>query len=301
MKTTAIKRTHISAMLALCMLGLVSNVQAQSANTDKVDESLKEESSTVEKEVLPTQSITSPEEQSLFKDEDADEEGFEFPKVGAGIKFGTLGLGLDIAVKINEKFNVRLNLNKLELDFDEETTHTDKSTGKPVKELLEGTVDLASTGVLLDYHPFAGGFRLSLGLYSSSNGGVGSVTGSINDVELGNREYDIVGKGVIDADAGGTQPFLGLGWGNTPRSGFPLSVSLDIGVLLNIDPEVSAEVSGTATDTANGTEFDLSDESNPLTQTFRDDLQAQIDEANDDLSKVSAYPVISIGVNYRFN
>ncbi len=251
---------------------------------------------------LSDESLSNPEDDALdnpnagFVDS-VEESNGGIPKIGAGLKLSTLGFGIDVAAKISPKLNVRLSLNKLDYDFDDVSV----SDETDLEEVTDGSIAMSNHGLLLDYHPLAGVFRVSLGLYSSSNKAKTLTTGFIEDTEIGDYRYDIDGEIVGVGKMNGTLPYLGLGWGNTPREGFPLSVSFDMGVLIGIDASAEVEAAGTATELSSGIEFDINDLSNPEAERFNTQLQNEIDDINNDLSDVSLFPVISLGLNYRFN
>lgn len=228
-----------------------------------------------------------------------------FPSFGAGLKAGTLGAGLDLAVRIKPVLNLRLNLNRFSYDYEDVTDHeaSDNSgqIGTGGTETTTATVDLATTGLLVDYHPWGGVFRVSAGIYSQGSKVTGQVEGEILDQEIGDRRYDIVGTAYGKLSMAKTQPYLGIGWGNTPREGFPLSVSLDLGLLFNPDAKITSTVEGTVTDLETGDTFDLNDVDRQEVQDFQDNLAQEIDQANEDIDDdFPFYPVISFGLNYRF-
>lgn len=228
-----------------------------------------------------------------------------FPSFGAGIKAGTLGAGLDVSVRIKPILNLRLNLNRFGYDYEDVETHSaSDDSGNFSTDGTETTtakVDLATTGLLLDYHPWAGTFRVSAGFYSQGSKVTGQIDGEILDQEVGDRRYDIVGTAYGKLSMAKTQPYLGIGWGNTPREGFPLSVSLDLGVLLNPKAKVTSTVEGTITDLETGESYDLNDVDQQEVQDFQDNLAEEIAEANDEIDdNFKVYPVVSFGLNYRF-
>jgi hypothetical protein len=85
--------------------------------------------------------------------------------VGVLLKAGTLGAGLDVSKGISEKLAVRLQANAL--NYNHDTTKSDVD--------YKAELELRSAGVLLDWHPFSGVFRVSGGAYW--NGNKATVTG----------------------------------------------------------------------------------------------------------------------------
>lgn len=302
-----------SSLIAVYLCMASGNVYAQDAATDAANSSSLPDQEEITNTETPTLDTSLPTEtvSKELDEAEADAEadanaGFvdsdegrnsTIPKIGAGFKLSSLGLGIDVAARITPKINVRLNLNKLDYDFDDVEVSDETS----LEETTEGSLAMSNHGLLLDYHPFAGTFRVSFGIYSSSNKVNTLTTGSIEDTKIGDYRYDIEGEVVGSAKMNGTLPYIGLGWGNTPRDGFPLSVSFDLGVLIGTDATAEVDVTGTATELSTGIEFDINDEANPEAERFHTQLQNEIDEINSDLSDVSMFPVISFGLNYRFN
>ena len=84
-----------------------------------------------------------------------------------------------------------------------------------------------------------------------------------------------------------------MGWGFSPKNSGGLLITADIGVLLQGSPKVDLTASGTAT--YQGNTVDLAED--PAAQE-----QVQIEEKRleDDLAELDLYPVLSIGLGYRF-
>jgi hypothetical protein len=217
--------------------------------------------------------------------------------IGFSIKAGTLGLGMELDYKINELFNVRLQTNSYTYDDEFEEDGID----------YEGEINFSSTGILVDWRPFEGSFKLTGGVYANNNELSGN-TNSIGDetYEIGGALYSTSSSDPlqvsIDAALGNsTAGYLGLGWGNSPsNNGWMFSVEL--GVLLSGEPTVDLSASGTAIISQNGSSesFNLSDTSNPLVQEFQNELVNEELKLEDDISDFNVYPVIAIGVGYRF-
>lgn len=217
--------------------------------------------------------------------------------VGVNVKAGTLGLGLELDYKISDAFNVRLQSNSYTYDDEFEEDGID----------YEGEVKLSTTGLLIDWRPFEGTFRLTGGVYANNN----ELTGRTNSV--GNETYDI-GDSLysssstdplqVDMDVtlgDSTAGYLGMGWGSSPsNNGWMFSVEL--GVLLSGEPTVELTASGTAIVNQNGStqSFKITDSNNPLLQEFQNELANEELSIEDEISEYKLYPVIAIGVGYRF-
>lgn len=197
--------------------------------------------------------------------------------VGATVKVGTLGVGADLTVGLHEKVNARVNLNyfKYGTAF-EEDAQQGGGTITPKLELLTG-------GALLDWHPWARGFRISAGLYLNEN--TLDLSADLQDtVELNGREYALSDlEGTVDFST--LAPYVGLGYGNAVGADGRWHFSFDLGVLFQGSPEVSLRAT-------------IND---PTLQSQLDaDVAAEHKRLEDDLEAFTVYPVVSLGVSYRF-
>ena len=192
-------------------------------------------------------------------------------------KIGTLGLGLDISTPINENLSARFNLNGGSYSDTEENDGND----------YEGTLDLMSAGVLLDYYPYANNFRLSTGVYYNGNEFTGTATSTdTSTLELNNIEYTIAELAKVNTKVTFDKfaPYVGIGWGNDAHSkgwGF----TFDLGVMYHGDAEV-----------------DLSPDIKDLEKIAEINTAIENEERNieDELSDYNLYPVVALGVNYSF-
>ena len=225
-------------------------------------------------ELKTTVEKTSSTEESAVTDVNAN----KLRAFNAGVKIGTLGLGLDISTPINDKLSARFNLNGATY------TDTDSQDGND----FEGTLDLLTAGVLVDYYPFENNFRLSGGAYYNGNGFTGNVKPSATTtIDINGYEYDAGKLGSIDSkiEFDKIAPYLGLGWGNDAHDkgwGF----TFDLGVMYHGEGKATLTPKGIAA-IVDRIKLDS-------------DVQKEEDSINDDLAKVKLYPVLALGVNYTF-
>ena len=142
--------------------------------------------------------------------------------------------------------------------------------------LTEKTLDSKFTKGMWDTPP-RNDVRLGAGVSSSS--GSTDIKTSINI-----NACTIVGTLDANIDFRKTAPYLGIGWGNAVDSGNPLSFSIDIGVMFQGTPKVSLE---TSKDTSG-------------IPGFQDSLDNEIADFKDDVDNLKYYPIISLGVAYKF-
>lgn len=218
-----------------------------------------------------------------------------------GIGVGTGGLGIDYAYPVHEYFDVRAGYDFGSVSFDYEDEDEEEGTS------ISGDAKLkfSAAKLLLDYKPFKGGFRISAGLYTGLPEFDLEASG-LDDYEVGEGSY----RGDLDVDGnvelGGTAPYLGIGWGGTAgTTGF--GASFDIGVIFGSSPDVALDVSGTACDSSVNEDcdpdvdgFDVNDPDDPRAQQFQTDLNDEIAEIEDDGKDFDMWPVIRLGLHYRF-
>ncbi|HVK99351.1 MAG TPA: hypothetical protein VM553_06030 [Dongiaceae bacterium] len=209
--------------------------------------------------------------------------------LGVAGKISSLGYGLEADYILSDKFSVRGQFNTLDYD----------DTFKEDGINYDGTLDLSSFGVLLDWHPFGGGFRVTAGGFSVDNEvtGVGSGSGTY---EIGDATYVVEESDNLKVDAlielgDGFKPYVGLGWGHSPSNKGGLLLSVDVGLLLQDSPSVDLTASGTATDEGSGLTVDMATD-----PTVQEELRKEEQNLEDDLKDLDIYPVISLGVGWRF-
>jgi hypothetical protein len=197
--------------------------------------------------------------------------------IALGLKAGSLGAGLDLTVGLAPVINLRVGVQ----GFSFSRTFTEQDVS------YDGKADLRSAWLLLDVHPAGKGTRVSVGAVFSGNKvtGTSPTTGTIT---INGVTYQIANVGTIDgeAKANGVCPYLGLGWGNAVRPGSQVRFAFDVGVLYQGAPKVSL--------TAHPV--------NPaiVPPTFFADLEKERQKAEDDASKYKFYPVVNLGLSYRF-
>lgn len=195
--------------------------------------------------------------------------------LAVGVKAGTLGLGVELAAPVAADLNARLALNYLRYSHDDQLTDID----------YDIDLTLKTFGALLDWHPLANGFRLSGGVFYNGNGAEIKSTTS-GPVDIGNQTF-LVGPGdrlTGDADFRRLAPYLGFGWGRYFGDRGAFAVSADLGILFQGSAAIELRAEG-ALAAAPGIDAAL---------------QREEDKAENEIDDYDLYPVISIGVSYRF-
>jgi hypothetical protein len=195
--------------------------------------------------------------------------------IHAGLAIGTLGGGVEIGLVLSpDQFGLRFPITGYKRTYD--TT----SDGVSYK----GHLELAAQSLLADWHPFAGSFRLTVGV--SHNGSKFDL-----DANPTNGTYTFNGHTYTAAQVGSATasvrfrsaaPYLGFGWGDDgANSG--LHFTSDIGVVSQGRPQAKLSATGELGNAA-----------------LASDLQAAQTQLQDDLKNFRWYPLIQFGMVYRF-
>ena len=191
-------------------------------------------------------------------------------RFATGVHGSTLGFGPELMFSVSPSLTVRAVGNYLSFDYDDTLAGVD----------YDLDVDLQSAGGFLDYHPLRNGFHLTVGaLYNNNEAGLSafapagsSIGGSILPAPAGLR-----GDLTVDEFS----PYLGLGYDTTFTSRSAWTFTVRAGVLYQNNLSVSLEQTAGP----------------PISQA---DLDAEADDIEGDLQFLEFYPVVSVGLNYRF-
>lgn len=206
-----------------------------------------------------------------------DSQAWDF-HIGVGAKVGTLGYGVEVSVPVlQDKLNVRVGLNTFSYDYDEQDGNTELA--------YKGDLSLQSLPLLVDWHPFNGGFRLSAGLVINSNEITATAECATATCEFGNTQIPaaILGTTRLSVDLGGTQPYVGLGFGNSVSSNDRLSFVFDLGVVFQ---DVAVKLTTSAACQAD--------------PTCSSEAAQEEAELQDDVKDFDMYPVLAFGLSYKF-
>jgi hypothetical protein len=157
---------------------------------------------------------------------------------------------------------------------------------------------LQSSQTTLDW--FIGGFHISPGfLYFKSRMSAPTSVGPGQTFVLGTQTF----LNSVDDPVNGASsviyprtfsPLLLLGYGNLlPRRGGHLSLPVEVGVAYTGPPQISVALNGTACTTEGCVNFSQ----NADAQKF---LKQEIQILNEDLKHYPVFPIVSVGLAYRF-
>ncbi len=195
-----------------------------------------------------------------------------------GPEVGTAGIGLSLEYKASRHFVIRTAFDNFEYDGD---VKGDVLTYK-------GKFRLNTGSLFLDWHPWANGWLVSGGAYMGArDAGGGPQLQAVN--VIGGRTFTLDEARGINADVHIDQfaPTLALGWNNTfehRRWGFKALA----GVVFSEQPTVTLS-------RLNGPPLP------PDIQALLDDaIKAEQQRIASHLDILKTYPLIELGVNYRF-
>lgn len=207
-----------------------------------------------------------------------------------GAQASTLGWGVSGGYDVSDSISVRAMFNHFDYSFDR-TRRGNK---------FEGDLDLLSLGLMMDWHPFGRGFRVTSGAFMNNSELVAGAKGE--NVKIGERRYS--GNLDLNADFDWFAPYLGVGYtGGRDRTGF--GFVFDAGVLFSGAPNLSA--SGSASGDAGSCGFEVDDKGRATLggvcaefDSLKSDLEREHSKLTRDLDDFKLYPVVSLGVSYRF-
>lgn len=193
-----------------------------------------------------------------------------------GTQMSTLGAGINLGYQINPAFDIKVNINGINLNHTFNTSDINYAS----------KIQLLSAGVLASYHPFQNGFHLTTGLYYNNNSisGNGSFTHnyqlnygkhvvSINPNDYGNMNFK--------AKYSPISPYLGLGY-NSNQNEKGLGWAVDVGVLYQGTARINYDIPATFNTFASN------------------DIERNKQEIQNKANKLRWFPVASIGLFYKF-
>jgi hypothetical protein len=199
-----------------------------------------------------------------------------------GGRAATTGLGVELAIPVASRLGLRAAATGGSWDVEVDSENV----------TYDGSVDLASVLAVADLHPFAGGFRLSLGALVHDNALEASapVRDLLLDEGITPPPGIELGRLVAEANVDPVAPYAGIGWGSAPRRrGRGLSASLDLGVAWHGEPDVDVRYAGPLPlDVILG---------QPVVDQLRAEEEAELEA---ELADYDLFPVVGLTISYRF-
>ena len=211
-----------------------------------------------------------------------------FRSYAIGFKGSTLGAGFEIATPLAGRINLRYGFNLVEF--------TDPFSIDGVN--YHAGIHLKSSQTTVDW--FFGPFHVSPGvLYLKNNMSAPASVGPGQTFVLGTQTFL---NSVDDPVTGSSSviyprtfsPMLLFGYGNLlPRTGQHLSFPVEVGFAYTGAPVINLNLNGTACVTNGCVTFSQSTDA-------QGSLKQEIQILNDDLKHYSIFPIVSLGLAYRF-
>ncbi len=206
---------------------------------------------------------------------------FTFPATGyagsnsLGLKATTLGVGLEYERFFSPSISGRIGVNYFTYDYSGTESDID----------YDFALTLKSLSVLLDWHPFKGIFRISGGVIYNGNDldAKANVSGTY---EIGDSKYTGAQVGTLTGriDFDNIAPYLSFGVDTSSGKEKGFGFLFELGAIYQGSPDVSLSASGPIASNS----------------AFQADLTKEENNLQDELDNFKFYPVIAIGLNYRF-
>lgn len=213
-----------------------------------------------------------------------------FHALAVSARVGSGGIGGELATPLAARFVLRVG--------GQVFGYTTNFTQDGIQ--ARGQLTLQNVYSAVDCFPFHNGFHISPGITIHNDNHIGGTLAvpAGGKFSLGDQDYtsspgDPV-NGIIHIKFGTlVAPRLTLGWGNLfPRSGRHFSFPVELGIEYTTKPAVTLSLNGSACDNQGCGSINT-----PENQA---NLQAEIKTLNDDLAPLRFFPIVAVGVSYRF-
>jgi hypothetical protein len=202
-------------------------------------------------------------------------------EVGATADLGTTGAGFHLVVPVTTGLNGRFGANYLHHSFSRTTDNVDYE--------LKGK--LQTFDALLDWYPLEGGsFRLTGGaIYNGNKFDARGKPNGTGTFTLNGNIYSATDVGILDGriDFRKAAPYLGIGWGNALAQSSRWHVNADLGLFYQGSPNVELANVGCAASAV-------------VCNQIAQDVAAERARLRDDSESFKFYPVLRVGIGYRF-
>ena len=204
-----------------------------------------------------------------------------------GADIGTSGVGIHAGMPLSfaHGLQARIGANYL---------HRYTFSRRTERVAYDFRASLRTIDLLLDWHPWSNGFRLTAGAIYNNN--------VVNAIGIPNRVATFVfndetfnttqvGKLIGRLDFPRIAPYLGIGWQAHAPAERGWSLSSDLGIMYQGSPRTSLEIGGCLLP-ANGCDL--------ASTLLRPAIATETARLNEDLHTYRFFPVARLGLNYRF-
>lgn len=204
-----------------------------------------------------------------------------------GVSAGTTGVGLELHAGVSERLNLRLGYSYFDGGHD---VDAEDSNGVPNDELrYRGDLQLHNLGLIADWYPWSGSFHVSAGaVYNNNDLKVEARCDNPSGCEVGDSNFSRTDIGTIftDVDINPFGPYLGIGWGNPFAGESGLHWNFEVGAIYQGEPDIEMTSNGSC---------------GGFLAVCRAALEQEEQELEDELDDLVLYPVIKLGLSYRFD
>ncbi len=188
----------------------------------------------------------------------------------ASLKVGTQGVSLQAYRSLTSRFNVSLGAGILSFNANNVEQTSDYR--------VDGKLSLSNVFALADWFPFENNLRVTGGLVVNLNKVSAVITPTVTK-KTGNIEYTPEKLGNVAADISFQKvaPYLGVGLGNPTSGSSGLGFTFDLGAFYQGKPQ--ATMTGTK---------------------LLAPMDSQGPQLQDNLKWFQFYPVLSVGISYKF-
>lgn len=219
-----------------------------------------------------------------------------FHALGVQLKIGAAGGGLDLAMPVASRMNIRVGASGAQ--------YHGPFSYDGLK--FNAAIQLISSNLALDIFPFGNTFRISPGVtfYNGNKMTAQLYVPGGNKFSLNDDDYTSDPTDPVHGNASMTfgwqaAPSLTIGTGNMiPRSGKHLSFPFEVGVQYINNPRINFVLQGSACGSQSGSYGCSSLETDSEAQA---DLKQELNDINSDIRPLRFYPILSFGVAWAFH
>lgn len=216
-----------------------------------------------------------------------------FSGLGADVKIGLNGIGFDVATPlVPYRLNLRGGASFFSYNLNETTSDN---------LAVSGSLKLQNSGIMVDWFPWAGKFRLSGGVtVYNANGLSGSISvPSGSSFTLGSDKYyasgPLTGTAVFKL-GGNTGGRISFGTGNLiPKKG-RFTFESELGIEFVSKPTVALGFAGLVCTGSANCESPTNVSNYPA---FTADVTTEQNKLQSDVNFLSFYPIVSVGIGYK--
>jgi hypothetical protein len=199
-----------------------------------------------------------------------------------GVSIGTIGVDAEYSRIVMPEYNLAVRVSTGGFSYSGDYTDTDTK--------YDTDLSLFNLGATLEYHPFNSGFYLGLGAFYQNSSYSLDATSSNGKYTFDGHEYDASKLGGVSGDVYGLNhfvPYLGIGYDDSLFDNDNLFFTIKAGAWYQDSPKVNLTVHDCQLGSAECTQLEQ-------------DVAKEEQDINDDIKNYKWWPVIQIGISYRF-